>query len=220
MCLMLYSSLKNTVDQLPMFVFWKDQNLDYLGCNNRLANVLPINHANNIIQKDDYDLPWAPFSDQYREDDKRVLQGECIDKIEPCIFDKAITLIQLSKQPLLENNTVIGVMGLSRKIGTTTYESSSHICEAHLKTHFNQITLREAQILFFMIRGINGKEIASLLDLSVRTIEKYCDNIKIKFSCKSKSALIKKAYVLGFQHLLPEGLSTSLIKKAFTVSAL
>lgn len=52
-------------------------------------------------------------------------------------------------------------------------------------------TRREAQCMFYFLKGNNIREVAEHLDLSPRTIEFYVKNMKFKCQCRTKSALIR-----------------------------
>ena len=50
---------------------------------------------------------------------------------------------------------------------------------------------REAECVFFLLRGHTIKEVANILDLSPRTIEFYLKNIKTKLSCNKKREVLE-----------------------------
>lgn len=56
--------------------------------------------------------------------------------------------------------------------------------------HHARLSKREIECLQLAVRGKTMREIASLLGLSVRTIEAYMENIKLKFNVATKSELI------------------------------
>lgn len=55
------------------------------------------------------------------------------------------------------------------------------------------LSVRQRQILYYVILGKYSKEIAKILGLSYRTIQHYVENIKIKMNVDSRSELIEKA---------------------------
>lgn len=68
---------KSIVDFIPNhYIFWKDKNSVYLGCNQALAHSLGLNSPADIIGKTDYELP-TPIeqSDAYRADDQEVMRS-------------------------------------------------------------------------------------------------------------------------------------------------
>jgi DNA-binding CsgD family transcriptional regulator len=56
------------------------------------------------------------------------------------------------------------------------------------------------------MRGKTTKEIAKMLRLSHRTVEKHIETLKIKFNCIYKSEVIEKAFELGYSNILPKTL--------------
>ena len=67
------------------------------------------------------------------------------------------------------------------------------------------VSEREAQVLFYLVRGYSAKMIAATLNLSPRTVEGHCTNLKDKFNATSKPDLINKAFELGYHLILPIG---------------
>lgn len=52
------------------------------------------------------------------------------------------------------------------------------------------LTQREMEIAILLIQGWRYKPISEQLSLSIRTIEFYIQNIKLKFHCDNKKALV------------------------------
>ena len=57
--------------------------------------------------------------------------------------------------------------------------------------------------------SIKAEEIASILDLSWRTIESYVNRIKHKWHCDNKKGVIEKAVASGYLSYVP----TSMLSK-------
>ena len=55
------------------------------------------------------------------------------------------------------------------------------------------ISKREAECLFYLIRGKTARETGIALHLSRRTVEIYLDSLKDKLNCRKKSEIIEKA---------------------------
>jgi DNA-binding CsgD family transcriptional regulator len=70
--------------------------------------------------------------------------------------------------------------------------------------HHKNLSDRQLECLFLLMRGKTSKQIAAILELSPRTIETHIEDIKEKFNCQSKSELIEKAINEGFMHVIPE----------------
>lgn len=206
------------LDASSDLIYWKDNESNYLGCNRHILYATRMKKIADIIGKSDYELAWAQFSELYRADDKKALANEIVSEVEPLVVRDRIILADMKKYPLYDGDQVIGVMGYSKPLTNINLSPNSPINNKLLSDHFFGITERESHVLFFAIRGLSAKRIATLLDLSPRTVEQYCTNLKNKFGCLSKDELIRRAYGLGFDKVRPERLSPSLIHEAFCLA--
>ncbi len=67
--------LTHILNNIPTFVFWKDRNCTYLGCNENFARSAGVGRPEDIAGKTDYDLVWRNDAEAYQQDDKRVIDG-------------------------------------------------------------------------------------------------------------------------------------------------
>lgn len=69
--------LQLVLDYIPQYVFWKDLDSVYLGCNRNFARAAGVETPQNIIGKTDYDLAWKKEeADFYLECDRRVMESD------------------------------------------------------------------------------------------------------------------------------------------------
>lgn len=69
--------LKLVIDNIPQFIFWKDCNSVYLGCNTNFARISGVGEPENIIGLTDNDLPWKDSQSNFFHKwdwDRQVLQ--------------------------------------------------------------------------------------------------------------------------------------------------
>lgn len=66
--------LQSVVDTVPVRIFWKDRQLNYLGCNPAFARDAGKQSPDDVIGSNDYQMGWAPEADIYRADDLRVIE--------------------------------------------------------------------------------------------------------------------------------------------------
>jgi PAS domain S-box-containing protein len=108
--------LKLVLDNMPAFVFWKDRNSVYLGCNYLFAANAGLSPQEEIIGMTDLDLPWKyTEAESYRADDRRVMETG-IPKLNyeetQHTADGRVTWVRTSKIPLRNpEGDVIGVLG-------------------------------------------------------------------------------------------------------------
>ncbi len=108
--------LQIVIDTIPQVVFWKDRNLNYLGCNRHLAAIAGLDDPRDIIGKTDYDLPWTrEESDSYRAYDRAVMeQGEPQLHIieQQHQLDGTVNWLDTNKIPLRnDQGEIIGIIG-------------------------------------------------------------------------------------------------------------
>ncbi len=67
--------LKTVLDAVPVRLFWKDKDLNYLGANRLFVQDAGEDSVEDLIGKCDFDMPWTnEQSIAYREDDRQVME--------------------------------------------------------------------------------------------------------------------------------------------------
>lgn len=70
------SLLQEVVEGIPIRVFWKDINSQFLGCNSLFAKDAGFTSPQDIIGKTDFDLVWHEQAAGYRDDDRLVMHRQ------------------------------------------------------------------------------------------------------------------------------------------------
>lgn len=109
--------LDNILNHVPHQIFWKDRQLIYQGCNQAFATFAGLERTNEIIGKNDYDLPWSrEEADSYRMCDEQVIiSGKAMYDLEEPVThaDGRQKTVITSKVPLRDQNgNVFGVLGI------------------------------------------------------------------------------------------------------------
>lgn len=177
--------------QLPNCVFWKNTRSEFLGCNQQFARYAGLPDAQAIRGITDFELPWQEFAREYREGDQKIFDGvpfhSCIETI--LHTNGQMLNIYVNKTPLYDQHgQVMGVIGSFTAISTEEIQSYQN----RLVQQKNNLTSREKDIAKLILMGKTCKNIASLLQLSFRTVENHLANIKDKLQVSSKSELIEK----------------------------
>lgn len=111
------SLLMDTINHIPHFVFWKDRNSVYQGCNTNFARVAGCGSPAEIVGKTDYDLAWGrEEADWYRKCDRDVMNSDApildIEELQHQADGKNAACLT-SKVPLHDaNGRVIGILGI------------------------------------------------------------------------------------------------------------
>ncbi|CAM4426137.1 MAG: Aerobic respiration control sensor protein ArcB [Legionellaceae bacterium] len=121
----LQTYLDNLLNQIPGYLYWKDKNSIYLGCNANFAKVAGLKAPHEIIGKTDYDLVWKDTeADIFRAGDQEALAG--IQKLnfeEPQLMANGkYATVLANKVPLRDKrNNIIGVLGIYNDITERKY---------------------------------------------------------------------------------------------------
>lgn len=129
--------LQAVMNNIPQFVFWKDRDSVYLGCNENFARAAGLESPEGIVGKTDYDLPWAETqADSYREWDRRVMDN---DTSEYHIVESQLTaedqlmIVDTNKVPMHDaSGRVVGILGTYEDI-TDRIQSEQALTEAEAK---------------------------------------------------------------------------------------
>ena len=65
---------KQTIEKMPVHIYWKDSNFRYLSCNVLQATDAGFDSVEDIIGKTDYDLFDKQTADQIRNNDAEILE--------------------------------------------------------------------------------------------------------------------------------------------------
>ena len=132
---------QHILDYLPYYIFWKDDSLRYLGCNDNFAKLIGRGSKENVIGFTDYDFDWGKGeADMFRKADMKIIQTKKkqINREEILKRDaeKEITML-VSKVPVCnEKQDVIGVLGISTDITKLKNTEKELILANRVKSEF------------------------------------------------------------------------------------
>jgi len=151
----LLDAVINSTDDL---IYYKDQNLNYLGCNKSFEKFAKKNKK-EIIGKNDFELFDKKYASIFRENDLKVLNDKQTSTDNEWLEFDGKTLLFQSKKRALEYNskTGIGILGISRDI-TNLYEIQKKLEE--------QATIDELTKTYN--RKVFNEKISELIDLYKR----------------------------------------------------
>ncbi|MEI6851220.1 MAG: PAS domain S-box protein [Bacteroidota bacterium] len=115
-----YKLLQNIIDLLPVKIFWKDLDLNYLGGNLAFAHTAGKPSIADVTGKNDFDMIWKEHAETYRKDDKNLLKTgkPKLNFIEETISaDGVHQWVKTSKVPLTDlNGKTTGILGVYEDI--------------------------------------------------------------------------------------------------------
>jgi PAS domain S-box-containing protein len=136
-----HAMLNLVLNNIPLYVFWKDRTSTYLGCNTLFAQAAGVQDPQTIIGKNDFELVWKDTAELYRADDRAVIEANTpkLNFEEPLTRpDGNVLRIRTSKVPLQNREgKVFGVLGI--------FEDITERKQAAAKLRQTEEQLRQAQ---------------------------------------------------------------------------
>lgn len=214
--------------QVPGLFLVKTLDSTYLGGSFDMANFFGYSDPDHLVNESDYTIKHkiAEHADLFIKTDNRL--KETGKHYSGCyIFTlNNVCRAYIFKKAFLKNKSGenIGIISHSMEVGNRCLEkiiinfqkNNSYYCKSNKnKPSANYIandnypinfTKRESECLFYLLRGKSSHGIATILQLSTRTIESYVEKIKSKMNCMSKADLIEKAVKQGYIDIIPPSL--------------
>ncbi len=215
---------QNIIDNLPGLIWLKNKNFQYIMCNERCRQFVGFPTKSYLVGRDDYNSPWEDYADVYREGDREVLKtGKSLSFLHPIrLYEGRNLAIITRKSPFYDSsNNIVGITGfisvitaphtahklldLSNFDHDLVFSKQQQKLQYIVSEDFEKFNLskREATCLFYLVRGKTAREISELIFISIRTVEKHIESIRMKLDCKTKSEIIGQAIDQGFVHFVP-----------------
>ncbi len=226
-------NLNAMIAQLPGLVFYKNTDLIYIAASHYAAHLCGFESAEQFCGHNDFELRCdaADSALEFRAEDSKVItSGQEISSLQIHQFsDGNIHIFLLRKAPVKnDQGEIIGVCSMGSEVtnpatGQAIFELLSAGSEpenfqnktfAITDGNFNQLSLRESELIFYFMRGFSNKEIGTLMKLSPRTIESYLESIKNKLKCTSRKELLLKCMHNGFSYIIPQTILQRCLNKS------
>ena len=104
--------------KMPSYIYWKNLNSEYMGCNDNLARISGLKDRFEIIGKRDEDFLWGKYgAKSFREDDQTVIKTRRTHISEydiPDPISKQTITVRTEKIPWINNDgKILGVIGVA-----------------------------------------------------------------------------------------------------------
>jgi PAS domain S-box-containing protein len=107
--------LQIVIDNIPQYVFWKDTNSVFLGCNNNFAKIVGFNDPKEVIGKTDFDLTDKDNAENFIASDKKITEEKHTSIKSEATIKNAMgekRKISINKVPLYDSEKqIVGVVG-------------------------------------------------------------------------------------------------------------
>jgi DNA-binding CsgD family transcriptional regulator len=225
----------------PFLSFEKNQGSAYIASNDAYLKLIGFSCKEEMMGKTDWEIPsTAQFSQAYILQDEQVMKervvlhtigsASCAKEEWKIVLGRKIPILNgAGKKSVGLKFSAIDITSFLIQMNYmlhgflaephTLWIPGSHVLNtiAPLNT---QLTKRQLECLLLLIKGKTAKQIAKQLNLSPRTVEDHCEQLKARLDCHSKSELIDKAVKSGLiatspEHLLNYFLLSSLAQGNF-----
>ena len=112
-------NLEYIIGHMPGYIYWKDKNSIYRGCNDNLAILSGLKNPREIFGKSDFDFEWGKNdAEKFIADDKKVMASGQIQVAEYELpikrADGRNLFVRTDKMPLYnQNGEVVGVLAIA-----------------------------------------------------------------------------------------------------------
>lgn len=172
------------LDALPAFVWMKDLDGVYLGCNKLFAEKMGLDNKNMIIGRKDSvkEFPGIPkpYFDEIEANCARVIEEKRAITFHENFADHLGNPERYRSviSPMFYQGKLVGIMRVAIMLEQSVIKEPT-------------FTLRQKQCLQLLAKGKTFKEIANALNITPRTVRFHLDLVKKQLSVKTKSQLIE-----------------------------
>ncbi|MEO0537924.1 MAG: GAF domain-containing protein [Cyanobacteria bacterium P01_A01_bin.123] len=197
------------LDNIPQYIFWKDCNSSYLGCNRRWAEMAGISNPSHVVGITDNDLPWTQEQkDWYVECDRRVMETDTPMlriKQSQLQADGRLSWRETSKLPLHDaDGNVIGLLGTIEDI--TERKIAEDLLKQSEKT-FRKLAKQEELLNQISAQIRQSLKLQSIQQTTVREIRQLfnVDRVLIyRFEANFQGRVVVESVVEPWQSTLGE----------------
>lgn len=144
-----HTLLMSIINAIPIRVFWKDHDLNYLGCNKAFADDAGLGTPEEIIGKNDHELCWQDRAEHYQEDDREVINtggSKLFFEEKQRTPDGNEIWLSTSKIPLYDKESkAVGVIGVYEDI--TARKDAENLLREDKNTVDKYLDIVEVMIL-------------------------------------------------------------------------
>lgn len=225
------AALSSLLDQTPGISACKDANSRFLYANQAFRRLVGFEPDQDLCGLTDFDMPCEVSSDAevFQQQDEYIMKRQiAITTLNVHRFQAGTSrAFVVVKKPFVDCELgVRGVMltgtelklsqggapepnavAVLPKLASLGNLSHGSFVIANSDSEID-MTPRENEVLYHLLRGGTAKRIGRMLSISSRTVEQYVDVLKDKFGVRTKADLIHRAIGLGYMYLVPGILGT------------
>ncbi|MGP1383683.1 MAG: PAS domain-containing protein [Thainema sp.] len=172
--------LELVLDNIPQYIFWKNRDSVYLGCNRRWAEMAGVD-SEQVIGLTDADLPWTPEQQEwYLKCDRQVMDTDTPMlriKQSQMQADGKLTWRETSKLPLHDaDGNVIGLLGTIEDV-TERKQAEDLLRQSRAK--YKKLAQREKIINNVAAQIRSSLDLETILQTVVQQVRQLLDTDRV-----------------------------------------
>ena len=210
---------KSCIQPRCQFFLVKNKCSECISLSQSLSQIAGYANPIDYLGKTDMDLKCQALylAETFIQQDKEVINNKSNNiYVVVSTFYDAVIKIYLWTKKFYNANVVCNGWALSH--GPFFEYFNKYIHQPNIKYYnkmhmsykvidfYDNLSLRESQVLFFLMQQLSSTEIGHVIHLSRRTVQHYIINIKSKMHCQTTSQVIQLSKYLGYHSLMPESL--------------
>jgi DNA-binding CsgD family transcriptional regulator len=209
--------------QLPVYAGLLDLDSRFLVMNNETKKLCFGTTDVNILGLGNQDIQGkaSQLTSLFHEQDQLVLSGKTIHTLDVSSWANNRRGILVGvKKPYYQKNLIKGIIIAGNMLDSAfirgvnfifdpTYNKKligSRDVSYSVNSNIRNFSEKAQEVLFFLLRGLSNREIASLMNRSARTVEKYIDELKVSFGVSKKSQIFSAALNAGYAFDIPKSI--------------
>lgn len=225
---------QHIIQQMPGLFMVMNLQSQFIGSNTYTAKLLGFKDCDEMAGKTAYDIRCTAVesaSDFIRQDQEVLQTQQELSMLDIHTYHPNATKILITKKrPFYKNNQLLGVLCHASEIQTKTITKLIKLLTHSDQRYFganvadrsyqigylqesSNLSQREMNCLFYIIRGKSTADIAEQLGISINTVASYIKRIGIKWHCQNRTEIIQYAIENDFHKYIPEFYLTQNISK-------
>lgn len=230
------NTVQQFIDNLPFHIGVKDFNSQCLIANNFTAKLLGFSNGQALRGRYDNEMKCRAnkISHLFVAEDSLVIKHRrtVTILISAVYADNKPSLLYGKKYPVInEDETVLScgfygedvtnsqfinlvpLLSLRKTIYGSRQLGDQFSCIITESIPEYNLSNRQMECLFHLLRGQSAKDISLTLNIGKRTVETHIDAIKFKLGCDTKTQLIDKAISTGLLNYIPSSVVNTVLGK-------